>query len=163
MRREFSTTKAISARVRRSWDARRRPISLAGRPVLSFADDIRNVLAADHFAPAAVERFARREAYPGAVAYLQHVATGPYSNGLIPLLWTGATAWRIAVYFGAIEEEGQRCAPFTIEDLRVLSSYEAKLALVALGEFSDWSALDRRGRAVVALRYLIALRRELVQ
>jgi hypothetical protein len=48
----------------------------------------------------------------------------------------------------------------TVDDLWSMATPQAHSALIALGEDSHWRTLDRTGRAVLALRWLVLRMRD---
>jgi hypothetical protein len=114
------------------------------------------VLSADAFDDSAVRLLARRDTYADAARCLSEL-TGARST-LIPALLEAESLiapYRFAVRFGVLSARTNLESLYAVDDLRAHPSPEATLALIALGEIDDWSAMGRRGRAVFSLRRLV--------
>jgi hypothetical protein len=127
------------------------------RRLLEIREAVEALLRADAFDAAAVDALARRHVYADAASYLLGVVSCRGEHDLISHLHAGtfAAPYRFGVAFGAVASERDFMEPFGVDALRALGTPAARLALVTCGESVDWATLDRRGRAVFALRHLI--------
>lgn len=119
------------------------------------------VLSADAFDDCAVRLLASGTTYPCAARYLSKLA-GARST-LIPTLLESEsviTPYRFAVRFGVLDSHVNLDRTYSAADLQALQTPEAQLALIALGELTDWQAMGQRGRAVFALRRLVHAMRD---
>lgn len=153
----MTLTRALTNRrlpKRRSpWDTQPPDEDGPARATRAIVDD---ALSADTFDEAAVAALAQRDTYPDAAAYLDQLAN--VREGLVkPLLESSAifAPYRFAIRFRAVPADFDSDHTLTIDDLRVKNSPEARLALVALGVERDWRTMNRRERAVLALRALV--------
>lgn len=119
------------------------------------------VLSADAFDDSALKKLACRDYYADAARYLSKLV-GARST-LIPTLLESdsvITAYRAALRFGILDSHINLERTYSADDLRAHGTPEAMLALIALGEITDWQAMDRRGRAVFCLRRLVHAMRD---
>ena len=119
-------------------------------------DAIDSLITAEAFDAAAVNTLACRRSYADAASCLLEIINRP-AHDLIPILIETPTFvhHRFAVALGAVPARNNFARPFNAEDLRVLGTREARLAMIASGEPMDWEAADRVERAVYALRHIV--------
>ncbi|QWG18709.1 hypothetical protein KMZ68_02080 [Bradyrhizobium sediminis] len=120
-----------------------------------------SLLSAEFFSASELDSFARRDTYPDAASYLAKLADARFD--LISRLYESQPVlapYRFAVVFGVIPFDRNLPRTYTVADLREKGTQEANLALIALGEQSDWDSMNRRERAVFVLRRLVRAMRD---
>lgn len=133
---------------RSSWDVL--PPPSPDKISRALVDDL---LAAEEFDDAAVTALAHRDSYAAAASHLLRIVDGGWDLVAVLIeLHSPHAPHRLAVRFGVIDPDARLYHVFTVVDLRAIDSPAASLALIALqSEDRDWTALDRKGRAIFVL------------
>ena len=126
------------------------------------SEAVEALLNAEMFDGVAADALAHRHMYADVASALLRIVACPGRDLIPALLKSEAFApYRLGVAFGAIPSEQDIMQPVTVTDLHLLGTPEARLALIASGgDDRDWILLDRRGRAVFALRHLVHAMRD---
>jgi hypothetical protein len=138
-------------RRRSSWDVLPKPSQ--SQMVRAALD---RILATDWFDADSLFALANRDLYANAALCASRIANaGPFLVRALHDTGQLYAAYRFAVIFGAVPARANLDRTYTVADLRAKATPEARLALIALGVERNWPTMDRRQRALFALRALV--------